>query len=67
MEPLARCSLMQHKGINYTVVQTANPSGWRWTVELVLPLKKQDWHNRIERCGCTKGIGGHQQLAATAS
>jgi hypothetical protein len=25
---------MEHKGIQYTVVQTANPTGWRWTVEL---------------------------------
>ena len=30
---------MQHKGINFTVVQTANPTGWRWTVELPPPLK----------------------------
>jgi hypothetical protein len=25
---------MQHKGVQYQVVETANPSGWRWTVEL---------------------------------
>ena len=41
MELRSRCSIMQHKGINYTVVQTANPSGWRWTVELVSPLKNR--------------------------
>jgi hypothetical protein len=25
---------MQHKGIQYQVVETANPSGWKWTVQL---------------------------------
>jgi hypothetical protein len=25
---------MEHKGIKYQVVQTANPTGWRWTVQL---------------------------------
>ena len=24
---------MEHKGIQYRVVQTANPTGFRWTVE----------------------------------
>jgi hypothetical protein len=28
---LFRC--MEHKGVPYQVVQTANPTGWRWTVE----------------------------------
>ena len=32
---------MEHKGIHYTIVQTANPTGWRWTVELVPPLKSR--------------------------
>jgi len=32
---------MEHKGITYTVVQTANPTGWRWTVELPSPLKNR--------------------------
>jgi hypothetical protein len=26
--------LMEHRGIPYQVVQTASPSGWRWTVQL---------------------------------
>jgi hypothetical protein len=39
MEPPARCSLMQHNGISYSVVMTAHPSGWRWTVELLPPLR----------------------------
>ena len=30
---------MEHKGITYTIVQTANPTGWRWTVELTPPLR----------------------------
>jgi hypothetical protein len=25
---------MEYKGIEYSVVQTANPSGWKWTVVL---------------------------------
>lgn len=26
--------LMQHKGIQYQVVQTANPTAWKWAVHL---------------------------------
>jgi hypothetical protein len=25
---------MEYKGIEYTVVQTANPTGWKWTVSM---------------------------------
>ena len=25
---------MQHKGVQYQVVQTANLTGWQWTVQL---------------------------------
>jgi hypothetical protein len=25
---------MEYRGIEYSVVQTANPSGWKWTVVL---------------------------------
>jgi hypothetical protein len=25
---------MEHKGIEYQVVQTASPTGWRWTIHL---------------------------------
>ena len=32
---------MEHKGVKYTVVQTAAPTGWRWTVELALPRKNR--------------------------
>lgn len=32
MEPLARCSLMEHNGISYSVVQTGSPTGWKWTI-----------------------------------
>jgi hypothetical protein len=24
---------MEHKGVEYRVVQTANPTGWKWTIE----------------------------------
>jgi hypothetical protein len=26
--------LMKHKDVEFTVVQTANPTGWKWTVQL---------------------------------
>jgi hypothetical protein len=32
MEPLMRCFPMEHSGIPYSVVQTANPTGWKWTI-----------------------------------
>jgi hypothetical protein len=25
---------VDHRGIQYQVVQTANPTGWKWTVQL---------------------------------
>jgi hypothetical protein len=25
---------MEHKGIQYGVVQTANPSGWKWSFQI---------------------------------
>jgi hypothetical protein len=25
---------MEHKGIQYQIVQTANPTGWKWTVQI---------------------------------
>jgi len=33
------CSFMEHDGVGYTIVQTANPTGWRWTVELTPPFR----------------------------
>jgi hypothetical protein len=30
---------MQHKGVSYSVVQSANPTGWRWIVELLPPQR----------------------------
>jgi hypothetical protein len=26
--------LMEHNGIQHTVVQTASPTGWKWTIEV---------------------------------
>lgn len=31
---------MEHKGIEYEVFQTANPTGWKWIVRLVAGRKK---------------------------
>jgi hypothetical protein len=25
---------MEHKGIQYQIVQTASPTGWKWTVQI---------------------------------
>jgi len=25
--------MMEHQGIEYTIVQTINPSGWKWSFE----------------------------------
>ena len=35
---------MEHKGIRYSVVMTANPSGWSWTVELLPPRRNRTGH-----------------------
>ena len=26
--------MMQHKGVEYEVVQTANPTGWKWSFKI---------------------------------
>jgi hypothetical protein len=36
--------IMEHKGIVYSVVQTASPRGWRWTVELPPPQRTRTGH-----------------------
>lgn len=41
---------MDYKGIEYQVVQTANPTGWRWTVSM---------EGRQPRCG-----EGHSRATA---
>jgi len=43
---------MDYKGIEYQVVQTANPTGWRWTVQM---------EGREPRTG-----SGHNRTAAVA-
>jgi hypothetical protein len=43
---------MDYKGIEYHVVQTANPTGWRWTVHM---------EGREPRTG-----SGHNRTAAVA-
>ena len=39
---------LEHRGMKYNVVQTANPTGWRWTVDLLPPHKSRtgDSHRR---------------------
>ena len=32
---------LEHKGIKYSEVQTANPTGWRWSVDLTPPHKSR--------------------------
>jgi hypothetical protein len=33
-EAAATLFLMEHRDIQFSVVQTANPVGWKWTVQL---------------------------------
>ena len=35
------CGDMEYRGIQYQIVQTASPTGWRWTVELAPPLRSR--------------------------
>jgi hypothetical protein len=37
---------MEHKGIQYQVVQTANPTGWKWTVQLDQAVPKRACHSQ---------------------
>jgi hypothetical protein len=43
---------MDYKGIEYQIVQTSNPTGWKWTVEM---------EGRRPRVG-----SGHSRAAAVA-
>lgn len=36
---------MEHKGITFNVVQTASPSGWKWTAELPGRRSKSGTHS----------------------
>ncbi len=38
------CSQMEYQGISYSVVQTASPRGWRWTIELSPPQRTRTGH-----------------------
>ena len=33
-QPPKRCSGMEHKGVRYELMKTANPPGWKWVVHL---------------------------------
>jgi hypothetical protein len=40
---------MEHKGIEYKIVQTANPTGWKWIVLVDEARRKTGLaHSRIE-------------------
>lgn len=39
---------MEHKGIQYTIVQTASPTGWKWTAHFSLRTKTGTSHNRLK-------------------
>jgi hypothetical protein len=42
------CSFMEHKGIPYRILQTANPTGWKWIVEFDAGRTKSgDTYSRI--------------------
>ena len=47
-----RCHAMEYRGIEYQVVQTANPTGWRWTVEVAGgTLRRGTGYNRVHAIG----------------
>jgi hypothetical protein len=54
---------MEHKGIHYTVVQTANPTGWRWTVDLVPPLKSRTGEALLRADAVRKALAVINNLA----
>jgi hypothetical protein len=43
---------MEHQGVQYTVVQTANPTGWKWTI--VLANGKTRTGSSFSRTGAIK-------------
>jgi hypothetical protein len=43
---------MEHQGVEYTVVQTANPTGWKWTI--VLANGKTRTGSSFSRTGAIK-------------
>jgi hypothetical protein len=53
---------MQHKGINYTVVMTANPTGWRWTVELLPPLRSRTGDTLTRAAGVREALAAIDKL-----
>ena len=38
---------MEHNGIPFSVVQTANPTGWKWTIHI--PGKRQKSGTAVHR------------------
>jgi len=55
---------MEHKGIWYTVVQTANPAGWRWTVELDPPLRTRTGEAATRDAAIRKALSAIDSLNA---
>jgi hypothetical protein len=47
---------MEHKGTTYTIVQTANPTGWRWTVELAPPRRNRTGEARSRKAALAKAL-----------
>jgi len=45
---------MEYKGIQYSVVQTANPTGWHWAVDLPPPHKSRTGDTPEETTLCVK-------------
>jgi hypothetical protein len=51
---------MEYKGIQYTVVQTANPTGWKWTVLAGKRTKTGTGFNRMSAIrGAERVIDGY--------
>src|SRR3954451_25321107 len=62
----AECIVAQveHKGFRYSVVQTANPRGWRWTVELDPPRRSRTGESLSRTEGLRKALSVIDKLTS---
>jgi hypothetical protein len=55
---------MEHKGVQFTVLQTANPTGWQWTVILSPPLRSKTGKASRKEVAVSKAIATINNLVA---
>jgi hypothetical protein len=47
---------MEYRGIAYTVVQTANPTGWKWTISIGKRMKTGTVFKRAAAIQCVEKV-----------